>query len=85
MLSKYHTLVQKTESKEVQIVELVTRVTMEYLSEVLNDQMKNILDELKQNVGKDPEREAELMREMCYVNEVKAKLSKSLGERIILK
>ncbi|MDD4821533.1 MAG: DNA primase [Bacteroidales bacterium] len=85
VLSKYHTLVQKTESKEVQIVELVSRVTMEYLSEVLNDQMKNILEELKQNVGKDPEREAELMREMCYVNEVKAKLSKSLGERIILK
>lgn len=85
VLSKYHTHVQKAESKEIQIVELVTRVTMEYLSEVLNDQIKEILEELKQSKGQNPEREAELMREMCYVNEVKAKLSKSLGERIILK
>lgn len=85
VLSKYHAHLQKPESKEIQVVELVSRVTMEYLSEVLNDQMKEILEELKQNKGNDPEREAELMREMCYVNEVKAKLSRSLGERIILK
>ena len=85
VLSKYHKEVQKTELDEAQIVELTTRVMMEYLSEVLNDQIKEILEELKQSKGQNPEREAELMREMCYVNGVKAQLSKSLGERIILK
>lgn len=83
-LSKIHTKMQKIETEEERLKELVPRSILELKDAIVNEQIKELRNQLK-TAGSEPERLTELMEKLKTLIQLKASLSKNLGERIILK
>jgi DNA primase len=85
-LSKVHSKVKKIETDIDRLIDLVPRVIFEFKNSYIIDLIRTKLLELKvASEAKDNMRADEIMREMADLEAVKRQLSKSLGERIILK
>ncbi|NDV46449.1 DNA primase [Paludibacter sp. 221] len=85
-LSKVHSKIKKVEPDSERLLELVPRIVFELKNSVIIDQIRQKLLELKEaNENKDNEKMAEIMQEMSLLEQVKKQLSKTLGERIIIK
>jgi DNA primase len=85
-LSKIHSKLKKVETDSERLVEIVPRVVFEYKNSILIDRIKQKLIEMKAAYEvKNNQRMDELMKEMSQLEAVKKALSKTLGERIIIK
>jgi DNA primase len=85
-LSKVHSKVKRVESDAERLIDLVPRVVFEFKNSLILDMIREKLLELKTaSESKDNTRTDEIMREMAGLEEVKKQLSKTLGERIIIK
>lgn len=86
ILSKIHSKQKKMESDAERLVDLVPRVIVEYKNSIIIDQIKQKLLELKKaSDEKNNSKIDEIMQEISRLDNVKKLLSKTLGERIILK
>jgi DNA primase len=85
-LSKIHSKVKKIETDAERLIELVPRLVYEFKNSLILEMIKQKLLELKTaNDAKDNENVDRIMLEMKQMEGVKKQLSKSLGERIIIK
>lgn len=85
-LSKVHFKIKKIESDSERLHELVPRTMYELKNSIILDQIREKLEELKAaSEEKNQELIDEIMQEMSILDNVKNKLSKTLGERIIIK
>lgn len=85
-LSKIHSKIKKIESDADRLIELVPRVVFEFKNSLILDMIRQKLLELKAaNDAKNNEQMDQIMLEMKQLDEVKKQLSKTLGERIIIK
>lgn len=85
-LSKVHSKVKRVESDAERLIDLVPRVVFEFKNSLILDMIREKLLELKTaSESKDNTRTDEIMREMAGLEDVKKQLSKTLGERIIIK
>jgi DNA primase len=85
-LSKIHSKQKKLASEAERLVDLVPRVIVEYKNSIIIEQIKQKLLELKKaDEVKDSMRINEIMQDISRLDNVKKLLSKTLGERIILK
>ncbi len=82
-LSKIHTKMQRIETEEDRLKELIPRSIMELKDAIVNEQIKDLRTQIK-NATSDSEL-LTLMEKMKTLNQVKASLAKNLGERIILR
>ena len=85
-LSRIHSKLKKIESDSERLIELVPRVVFEFKNSLIIDIIKQKLREMK--VANDAKNNAlvdEIMQEMSQLEIVKKELSKTLGERIIIK
>ncbi|MCD7972758.1 MAG: DNA primase [Candidatus Azobacteroides sp.] len=83
-LSKIHTRMQKIEMEEDRLKELVPRAIMELKNEIVNEQIKQIRIRIKE-CKTDMDKLNTLLDRLNQLNQLKNALSKTLGERIILK
>lgn len=85
-LSKYHTKYRQLEEEKDKLAVLVPRDVYAFKEAYIIQQFKEIQSKIKelQKEGK-LEETLELMKELIHLNEIKAVLSKELGERIVLK
>jgi len=85
-LSRIHSKIKKIESDAERLMELVPRVVYEFKNSLILDIIKKKLLEMKAaNDSKNNKLVDEIMREMSQLEIVKKQLSKTLGERIIIK
>ena len=85
-LSKVHSKVKKVESDSERLIELIPRVIFEYKNSLIIARIRQKLLEMKAaSDNKNNLRVDEIMREMAELEGVKRQLSKTLGERIIIK
>jgi DNA primase len=85
-LSRIHSKIKKIDTDAERLMELVPRVVYEFKNSLILDIIKQKLLEMKvANDSKNNKLLDEIMREMSQLEIVKKKLSKTLGERIIIK
>jgi DNA primase len=85
-LSKVHSKIKKIETDVDRLFELVPRVIFEFKNSLVLDLIRQKLIEMKTaSEQKNNTRINEIMQEMVGLEKIKNKLSKSLGERIIIK
>ena len=85
-LSKVHSKIKKVETDSERLIELIPRVIFEFKNSLILDLIRQKLKEMKiASETKNNLRVDELMREMADLEAVKKQLSKTLGERIIIK
>ena len=85
-LSKVHSKVKKVETDAERLIELVPRVVFEFKNSLILDMIKQKLLQLKAaSEMKNNSLVDQIMQEMKQLDEVKKQLSKTLGERIIIK
>lgn len=85
-LSKVHSKVKKVETDSDRLIELVPRVIFEFKNSLILDMIRQKLAELKvASEARNNTRVDEIMREMAELEGFKKQLSKTLGERIIIK
>ena len=85
-LSKVHSKVKKVETDVDRLIDLVPRVIFEFKNSLILDMIRQKLVELKAaSEAHDNVRSSEIMHEMAALEAVKKQLSKTLGERIIIK
>ena len=85
-LSKLHSKIKKVESDIDRLIDLVPRVVFEFKNSLIIDIIRQKLLELKAaSDARNYERASEIMREMAELEGAKRELSKTLGERIIIK
>jgi len=85
-LSKIHSKIKKIEADADRLIELVPRVVFEFKNCLILEIMRQKLTEMKiANENKNNALVDEIMREMSKLEIVKKQLSKTLGERIIIK
>ena len=85
-LSRIHSKVKKIETDEERLIDLVPRLIYEFKNSLILDMIKLKLTELKAaNDSKDNELYASIMQDWDMLENAKKQLSKSLGERIIIK
>jgi DNA primase len=85
-LSKVHSKVKKVETDAERLIELIPRIIFEFKNSLILDMIRHKLLELKMAAeAKNNVRVDEIMREMADLETVKKQLSKTLGERIIIK
>ena len=85
-LSKVHSKVKKVETDLERLIELIPRVIFEYKNSLIIARIRQKLLEMKAaSDNKNNLRVDEIMREMAELEGVKRQLSKTLGERIIIK
>jgi len=85
-LSRIHSKIKKVEADADRLLELVPRVVFEFKNCLILEMIRQKLTEMKAaNDVKNNARVDELMQEMSQLEIVKKQLSKSLGERIIIK
>ncbi|HEY5590319.1 MAG TPA: DNA primase [Paludibacter sp.] len=85
-LSKIHSKIKKIEDDADRLIDLVPRVVFEFKNSLILDQIKRKLLEMKvANENKNNMLVDEIMQEMSQLEVVKKQLSKTLGERIIIK
>lgn len=85
-LSRIHSKIKKIETDADRLIDLVPRVVFEFKNCLILEMVKQKLMEMKvANENKNHARVDELMREMSQLEVVKKQLSKTLGERIIIK
>jgi DNA primase len=85
-LSKIHSKIKKVEADVDRLIELVPRVVFEFKNSLILDMIRQKLMAMK--VANDNKNNAlvdEIMQEMSQLEVVKKQLSKTLGERIIIK
>jgi len=85
-LSRIHSKIKKVEADADRLLELVPRVVFEFKNMLILDLIKQKL--LKMKAANDLKNNAlvdEIMQEMSQLEVVKKQLSKTLGERIIIK
>lgn len=85
-LSKVHSKIKKVESESERLHELVPRLIFEFKNSIILEQIKTKLLELK--AASDNKNEGlirEIMDDIAFLEQIKNKLSKTLGERIIIK
>ncbi len=85
-LSRVHSKVKKVETDAERLIDLVPRVVFEFKNSLILDMINQKLIELKAaNDSKNNALMDQIMQEMKQLDEVKKQLSKTLGERIIIK
>ncbi len=85
-LSKIHSKIKKVESDAERLMDLVPRVVFEFKNCLILDMIKQKLLQMKAaNDAKNTALVDQIMQEMSQLEVVKKQLSKTLGERIILK
>ncbi|MDD4969035.1 MAG: DNA primase [Paludibacter sp.] len=85
-LSRIHSKIKKIEADADRLIELVPRVVFEFKNCLILDIMRKKLTDMKvANENKNHALVDEIMREMSQLEVVKKQLSKTLGERIIIK
>ena len=85
-LSRIHSKIKKVEADADRLLELVPRVVFEFKNCLILEMIRQKLTEMKAaNDVKNNTLVDELMQEMSQLEIVKKQLSKSLGERIIIK
>ena len=85
-LSKVHSKIKKVETDSERLIDLVPRIIFEFKNSLILDLVRQKLIELKTaSELKNNTRIDEIMREMAELEGVKKELSKTLGERIIIK
>jgi len=85
-LSRIHSKIKKIEADADRLIELVPRVVFEFKNCLILEMIRQKLTEMKvANENKNNALVDEIMREMSQLEIVKKQLSKSLGERIIIK
>ena len=85
-LSKIHSKIKKIEEDADRLIELVPRVVFEFKNSLILELMKRKLLEMKvANDDRNIKLIDEIMVEMSQLEIVKRELSKTLGERIIIK
>ena len=85
-LSKVHSKVKSVETDLDRLIDLVPRVIFEFKNSLILDLVRQKLLEMKQaSETKNTQRVNEIMDEMANLESVKRQLSKTLGERIIIK
>ena len=85
-LSKIHSKTKKLTSDADRLIELVPRLVYEFKNSLILSLIRQKLLEMKTSAEeKDNERIDEIMREMGHLEQIKRQLSKTLGERIIIK
>lgn len=73
----------KTESPEDNLIQKITRVIAEWKSELLNLHLKDLLVELQNSSGDNPERDREIQLKIASIMRTRAQIAKECGERII--
>jgi DNA primase len=85
-LSKIHSKIKKIEADADRLIELVPRVVFEFKNCLILQMIRQKLTDMKiANDNKNNALVDEIMREMSQLEIVKKQLSKTLGERIIIK
>jgi len=85
-LSKLHSKIKKVETDIERLIELVPRVVFEFKNSFILELIRQKLTELKAaSDARNNTRVDEIMHEMAALEVVKKQLSKTLGERIIIK
>ncbi|MFT3752462.1 MAG: DNA primase [Paludibacter sp.] len=85
-LSKVHSKIKRVETDAERFIDLIPRVVFELKNIIILDMIKQKLQQMKTaNDAKNHALVNEIMREMSQLEVVKKQLSKTLGERIILK
>jgi len=85
-LSKVHSKVKKVETDADRLIELVPRVVFEFKNSLILDMIRQKLLEMKTAAdNKNNLLVDQIMQEMAGLEAVKRELSKTLGERIIIK
>lgn len=85
-LSRIHSKIKKIEADADRFIDLVPRVVFEFKNCLILEKIKQKLMELKAaNEVKNNKLVDEIMQEMSQLEVVKKQLSKTLGERIIIK
>ena len=85
-LSKIHSKIKKIEADADRLIELVPRVVFEFKNCLILQMIRQKLTDMKiANDNKNNALVDEIMREMSQLEVVKKQLSKTLGERIIIK
>ena len=85
-LSKVHSKLKKVETDAERLIDLVPRVVFEFKNTLILDMIKQKLLALKAaNDSKNNALMDQIMQEMRQLDDVKKQLSKTLGERIIIK
>ena len=85
-LSRIHSKIKKIEADADRLIELVPRVVFEFKNSLILEMIKQKLNEMKTaNDNKNDALVDTIMQEMGQLEIVKKQLSKSLGERIIIK
>ena len=85
-LSKVHSKVKKVETDAERLIELVPRVVFEFKNSLILDMIKQKLLQLKAaSEMKNNSLVDQIMQEMKQLDEVKKQLSKTWGERILIK
>jgi len=85
-LSKVHSKIKKIETDSERLIELIPRVIFEFKNSLIIDQIRQKLREMKNASDlKNESRISELMQELAVLEGFKKQLSKTLGERIIIK
>jgi len=85
-LSRIHSKIKKIEADADRLIDLVPRVVFEFKNSLILEMIKQKLTEMKvANENKNNKLVDEIMRDMSQLEIVKKQLSKSLGERIIIK
>lgn len=86
VLSKVHSKIKKVETDLERLIELIPRVIFEFKNSIMLDKMRKKLFELKAaSDAKNNLLADEIMREIAEIEKIKKQLSKTLGERIIIK
>ena len=85
-LSRIHSKIKKIEADADRLIELVPRVVFEFKNSLILEMIKQKLNDMKMaNDNKNDGLVDTIMQEMSQLEIVKKQLSKSLGERIIIK
>ena len=85
-LSKVHSKIKRIETDAERFIDLIPRVVFEFKNMIILDMIKQKLLQMKAaNDVKNHAMVDEIMREMSQLEIVKKQLSKTLGERIIIK
>jgi DNA primase len=85
-LSRIHSKIKKIETDAERFIDLVPRVVFEFKNSLILDMIKKKLIELKAaNDSKDTDLYKKIMKDWDQLEQSKKQLSKTLGERIIIK
>jgi DNA primase len=85
-LSRIHSKIKRIEADADRLIELIPRVVFEFKNCLILEMIKQKLNDMR--IANDNKNDAlvdKIMRDMSQLEIVKKQLSKSLGERIIIK